>query len=198
MVSRSAYQRFWDDDGVSSLGLYVAPDEDVNSVISQLHQLAGEDQELQILSNRALRTDALEIFDRSFTITSVIRMLAMIVAFVGVLSALMALQLERSREIGTLRTIGFTSWQIWRMITAQTGLMGLISGLLSVPMGLALAAALVFVVNRRSFGWSMDLQIFPLVLTEAIALAVVASLLAGLYPAIKMARYSPAEALREE
>ena len=122
----------------------------------------------------------------------------MIVAFAGVLSALMALQLERSREIGALRAIGFTSWQTWRMITAQTGLMGLISGLLSVPMGLALAAALVFVVNRRSFGWSMDLQLFPLVLVEAIALAVVASLLAGIYPAIKMAMYSPAEALREE
>ena len=122
----------------------------------------------------------------------------MIVAFVGVLSALMALQLERSREIGALRAIGFTSWQTWRMITAQTGLMGLISGLLSVPMGLALAAALVFVVNRRSFGWSMDLQLFPLVLVEAIALAVVASLLAGIFPAIKMAMVSPAEALREE
>ena len=198
MVSRSAYQRFWDDDGVSSLGLYVAPGEDVNAVISQLYQLAGEDQELQIRSNRDLRKDSLEIFDRSFTITSVMRVLAMIVAFAGVLSALMALQLERSREIGALRAIGFTSWQTWRMITAQTGLMGLISGLLSVPMGLALAAALVFVVNRRSFGWSMDLQLFPLVLVEAIALAVVASLLAGVYPAIKMAMNSPAEALREE
>ena len=122
MVSRSAYRRFWDDDGVSSLGLYVAPGEDVNAVISRLHQLAGEDQELQIRSNRDLRKDSLEIFDRSFTITSVMRVLAMIVAFAGVLSALMALQLERSREIGALRAIGFTSWQTWRMITAQTGL----------------------------------------------------------------------------
>ena len=135
MVSRSAYQRFWDDDGVSSLGLYVAPDEDVNSVIRELRHLAVEDQELQMLSSRDLRRESLEIFDRSFTITSVMRVLAMIVAFVGVLSALMALQLERSREIGALRAIGFTSWQTWRMITAQTGLMGLISGLLSVPLG---------------------------------------------------------------
>jgi putative ABC transport system permease protein len=61
-----------------------------------------------------------------------------------------------------------------------------------------LAAGLVFVVNRRSFGWSMDLQIFPGILVEAVALAVVAALLAGVYPAIKMASSSPAEALREE
>jgi putative ABC transport system permease protein len=198
MVSRRAYQRFWDDEGVSSLGLYLAPGEDVNAVISQLHLLAGEDQELQIGSNRDLRNNSLEIFDRSFTIASIMRVLAMMVAFVGILSALMALQLERSREMGTLRAIGFTNWQVWRLITAQTGLIGLISGLLSVPMGLALAAALVFVVNRRSFGWSMDLELFPLVLFEAIALALVASILAGVYPAIKMAMCPPAEALREE
>jgi putative ABC transport system permease protein len=110
----------------------------------------------------------------------------------------MALQLERSREMGTLRAIGFTNWQVWRLISAQTGLMGLISGLLSVPMGLALAAALVFVVNRRSFGWSMELQLFPVVLLEGVVLAVAASLLAGVYPAIKMALGPPAEALREE
>jgi putative ABC transport system permease protein len=76
--------------------------------------------------------------------------------------------------------------------------MGLIAGLLSIPMGLALAAALIFVVNRRSFGWSMDLHIFPAILIEAVALAIVAALLAGVYPAVRMAMSSPAEALREE
>jgi putative ABC transport system permease protein len=198
MMSRNAYQRFWNDDGVSTVSLYAAPGQDVDALIKQLYQVAGNEQELRIRSNLDLREASLEIFDRSFTITSVMRVLAMIVAFVGVLSALMALQLERSRELGTLRAMGFTSGQIWRMITSQTGLMGLVAGLLSLPMGLALAAGLIFVINRRSFGWSMDLQIFPIVLMEAVALAVVAALLAGIYPAIRMAMSSPAEALREE
>jgi putative ABC transport system permease protein len=198
MMSRNAYQSFWNDDGISSVSLYIAPGQDVDALIERLYQVAGDEQELRIRSNLDLREASLEIFDRSFTITSVLRVLAMIVAFVGVLSALMALQLERSRELGTLRAMGFTPSQIWRMITSQTGLMGLIAGLLSLPMGLALAAGLIFVVNRRSFGWSMDMQIFPIVLIEAIALALVAALLAGIYPAIRMAMSSPAEALREE
>lgn len=198
MVSRNAYQRFWNDNGLSSVSLYAAPGQDVNALIERLYQAAGDEQELRIRSNRDLREASLEVFDRSFTITSVLRVLAMAVAFVGVLSALMALQLERSRELGTLRAIGFTPPQIWRMITSQTGLMGLVAGILSLPMGLALAAGLIFVVNRRSFGWSMDFQIFPLILMEAVALAVVAALLAGIYPAIRMSRSSPAEALREE
>jgi putative ABC transport system permease protein len=198
MMSRNAYRRFWNDDGISSVSLFAAPGENVDALVEQLYQVAGDEQELRIRSNLDLREASMEVFDRSFTITSVLRLLAMIVAFVGMLSALMALQLERSREFGALRAIGFTPGQIWRMITSQTGLMGLIAGLLSIPMGLALAAALIFVVNRRSFGWSMDLHIFPDILIEAGALAIVAALLAGVYPAVRMAMSSPAEALREE
>ncbi len=122
----------------------------------------------------------------------------MIVAFVGVLGALMSLQLERTKEMGTLRALGFTPYQIWGLITAQTGIIGLLSGIFALPVGLILAMGLVFVVNQRSFGWSMDMQVFPLVLVEAVVLSVGAALLAGVYPAIKMAASSPAEALREE
>ena len=198
MVSRDAYERFWSDDGISSLGLYIAPGNDVDRVIEQLYKVAGQDQDLRMRSNQELRKASLEVFDRSFTITSVIKVLAMIVAFVAVLGALMALQLERRRELGTLRAIGFTPAQIWRLVTSQTGLMGLMAGLLALPLGMALAVGLIFVVNRRSFGWSMDLQIVPSVLIEAVVLSIVAALLAGIYPAIKMARSTPAEALREE
>lgn len=198
MVSRNAYDEFWDDDGVSSISVYATPETDIDTLIGSLHQAAGGEQELQIRSNRDLREASLEVFDRSFAITSVMRVLAMIVAFVGVLSALMALQLERSRELGTLRALGFTPGQIWGLVTSQTGLMGLVAGLLSIPMGIVLAMGLIFVVNKRSFGWSMEMQIIPSVLIEALVLAVVASLLAGIYPAIKMAMSSAAEALREE
>jgi len=198
MVSRKAYERFWNDDGISSLGLDTASGNDVDRVIEQLYLAAGQDQDLRIRSNRDLRKASLEVFDRSFTITSVVKVLAMVVAFVGVLGALMALQLERRRELGTLRAIGFTPAQIWRLVTSQTVLIGLIAGLLALPLGMALAAGLIFVVNQRSFGWSMDLQIVPSVLIQAVALAIVAAFLAGIYPAIKMARSTPAEALREE
>lgn len=198
MVSRNAYQRFWNDDAISSLGLYVIPGEDMDRLIEGLYQAAGQDQDLRIRSNLELRRASLEVFDRTFTITEVIRVLAILVAFVGVLGALMALQLERRRELGTLRALGFTPTQIWRLVTFQTGLMGLMAGLLALPLGMVLAAGLVFVVNRRSFGWSMDLQLVPSVLIEAVALSVLAALLAGIYPAIKMAAATPAEALREE
>ena len=119
-------------------------------------------------------------------------------AFIGVLSALMALQLERARELGVLRANGLTPRQVWHLVTAQTGLMGLVAGLLALPVGLVMAVVMIYVINRRSFGWTLSMAVPPEVLAQAVLLAVAAAVLAGLYPAWKMARTSPAVALREE
>ncbi|MCH7653342.1 MAG: ABC transporter permease [Chloroflexi bacterium] len=198
MMSRNAYDLYWDDDGVSSIGLYASAGSDVDALVESLRGVAGEGQSVIIRSNASLREASLEVFDRSFAITSVLRVLAMIVAFVGVLSALMALQLERARELGVLRALGFTPGQVWGLVTTQTGLMGLLAGLFALPMGLVMAAGLVFVVNRRSFGWSLQMDVPAGILIEAVVLAVVAALVAGIYPGIRMARSSAADALRGE
>jgi len=87
---------------------------------------------------------------------------------------------------------------VWALVTAQSGLMGLLAGLLAVPGGLLLAWVLVYVVNRRSFGWTMPIDPSPRILLEGVALSVLAAVLAGLYPAWKMAAAVPAEALRDE
>ena len=97
-----------------------------------------------------------------------------------------------------LRATGLTPRQVWRLVTAQTGLMGLAAGLLSLPVGLVLAAVMIFVINRRSFGWSLHMAVDPAILGEALLLALAAALLAGLYPAWRMSRTPPAVALREE
>ena len=198
MMSRRTYEQFWHDRGVSSLGLWLSTDRDVTAMLASLRRLVGSVQEVEMRSNRSLRQASLEIFDRTFTITSVLHLLTTAVAFIGVLSALMALQLERERELGVLRATGFTPRQVWGLVTAQTGLMGLLAGLLALPVGLMLASVLVFVINRRSFGWTLELEIIPGLLVQAVLLAVLAALLAGMYPAFRMSRTSPALALREE
>ena len=110
----------------------------------------------------------------------------------------MALQLERTREFGTLRAIGLTPSQLWRLTLLETGLMGAMAGVLALPAGLALAAILVYVINRRSFGWTIQFAIAPDILVQALLIAILAALLAGLYPAWRLARISPADALRNE
>ncbi len=200
MMSRRTYNRFWNDRAVSSLGVYAAPGWDIDTLVESLRRLAANttEQALLIRSNRALRELSLEVFDRTFAITAVLRLLAIIVACTGVLSALMALQLERVRELGVLRATGLTPRQVWGLVTTQTGLMGLVAGLLAIPVGIVLALVLIFVINRRSFGWTLQMEIAPEMLIQAVLLALLSAIAAGLYPAWRMARTAPALALREE
>jgi putative ABC transport system permease protein len=198
LMSRATYLRDWNDPKLSGFSLDLAPGADPDRVVELLRKTIGSERALSIQSNRSLKKLSLEIFDRTFLITGVLRLLAGLVAFIGVLSSLMALQLERARELGVLRANGLTPGQVWQLVTSQTGLMGLAAGLLSIPVGLALAAIMIYVVNRRSFGWTIRMEVSPEVLLQALLLALAAALLAGLYPAYKMARTSPALALREE
>jgi putative ABC transport system permease protein len=198
LVPRSTYLRYFDDARVSGVALFAAPGQDVDALVARVRERAGDAQALDIRSNRALRETSLEVFDRTFTITHVLRLLAVGVAFIGVLSALMALQLERAREFAVLRATGLTPRQLWGLVSLQTGLLGVLAGLFALPLGVALAYVLVHVINQRSFGWTLQLLVDPGVLLQALGLALLAAALAGLYPAWKMSRANPAMALREE
>jgi putative ABC transport system permease protein len=198
LLDLTTYRRLWHDPGLSAVSVYAAPGVGRARLADQIRRLAAPYQEVSVRSNRDLRETSMRIFDRTFAITSVLRLLAGLVAFAGVLSALMALQLERARELGVLRANGMTPGQVWQLVTSQTGLMGLAAGLLAVPVGLVLAAIMIFVINRRSFGWTLEMQVAPEVLLQAVGLAVLAALVAGVYPAWRMARTRPAIALREE
>ncbi|MCC5858533.1 MAG: FtsX-like permease family protein [Ectothiorhodospiraceae bacterium] len=198
MMSRETYDRFWDDPVVNSLGLYAPPGTDGDALIQRLRSNAGELQPLRYRSNAELRRLSLQVFDQTFTITQVLRLLAMLVAVVGVLSALMALALERAREYAMMRATGFTPGQIQGLILGQNALVGGIAGLLALPLGLVLSAALILVINQRSFGWTMQVQVSGDVLVQAVALSLMAAVVSGLYPAWRMGRTPPGLALREE
>ena len=160
--------------------------------------LAGLDQPVTMQTNRAIRTLSLEIFDRTFTITKVLRLLAIGVAFVGILSALMALELERAKDYAVLRATGMTRGQLRKLILLQTSAMGIAAGLLAIPLGLAMGDLLIQVINLRSFGWTMPMHVTAATLLSGVLLAWVAAVIAGLYPALRAARAEPAQALREE
>ena len=110
----------------------------------------------------------------------------------------MALQVERTRELGTLRALGATPAMLRRLTLIETGLMGLAAGVLSIPAGLLLAVLLIEVINVRSFGWTMQLSIDPMILLQAVTLSLAAALLASLYPLRRLNRLSVAEAIRQE
>lgn len=198
-LSHSLYQRLWEDGGFSTIGVFLRPGVTTTEAIGKLHKLFGDASlSLRIRANRDIREQSLAVFDRTFAITQVLRLLAIGVAFVGVLSTLMALQLERTREQAILRAMGATRGQLSRLTILQTGIMGLYAGALSLPLGWLMSEVLIEVINRRSFGWSIASQLPFTAVAEALVLACVSALLAGLYPAWRMGQVPAALALREE
>ena len=197
-MNRSLYDRYFDNRAISGLALYADDNTEVDLLVNRLRVRAVGVQEVFIRSNKGLRKASIEIFDRTFTVTVVLRLLAVLVAFVGILSSLMALQLERAREHAVLRANGMTPGQLWNYIITQTGVMGVIAGVLSIPLGLLISYVLVYVINLRSFGWTLEFVVSPSLLIQAVSLAVGAALLAGIYPSWKMAKAHPADALRSE
>ena len=197
-IHLAAFRRLWHDREVTALGLFAGPGTEPRVLADRARAVLRPGETVRIQTTADLLAGSLEVFDRTFAVTGVLRLLAVIVAFVGILAALMAVALDREKELGVLRAIGLTPAGLGALVTVQTGLMGLIAGILALPLGALLAAVMVHEVNRRSFGWSMELRLEPSLLAQSLLLGMLAALLAGAYPAWKMARTSPAEALREE
>jgi putative ABC transport system permease protein len=197
-MSLDVYQRLWDDDQLNGLVLFLTPQADIDSITANLRTQLTDFPSIQVNPSGALRQDALVVFDRTFAITAAMQLVTTLVAFIGVLSSLLALQLEKAREIGILRALGLNLAEMRRLTLWETGLLGASAGLLALPAGYILAWILIFVINERSFGWTLQMQADPRPFIQAFLLSVGAALLAAVYPAWRLSRMQASEALRGE
>ncbi len=190
------YRQIWGDQSVTAFSVEVAEGTDVDALVSELQRELSPQQLLHIRSNSTLRAESLSVFDRTFLISSALHIITTNVAFVGVLSAMLSLQLEKQRQMGILKAIGLTVRQIWSLTLLETGLIGALSGLLALPLGYIIAQVLLGLINRRSFGWTLRMHFETEPFIDALLVAIAAALLAGLYPAWRASRRSAADAMR--
>jgi len=186
--------------GITAVALQAAPGTDVEAWVHELRTRAANaaEQDVLIRSNDELRNSSLQIFDRTFAITGVMRLLCLLVAFFGIYAAFATLQLERGAEIAVLRCLGARPREIGVVVLGQTALLGAVAGVLAVPTGALFGHVLASVINRVSFGWSLAQVSVPwTAVAEVVLLAVGAALLAGVQPAVRFARMRPADGLRE-
>ncbi|TCO83171.1 putative ABC transport system permease protein [Plasticicumulans lactativorans] len=198
LLDHAQLGHFWADTRIGSVGVFVAAGADPTAVRARLETAAAPLQAVKTQGNRDILALSLAVFERTFTITALLRALAVGVAFCGVLSSLLALQLERARDFAVLRALGLTPAELGRLVSLECGVLGLASGLLALPLGLGIGVLLIEVINRRAFGWTMPWAFDPAALLQTVLLALVAALLAGVYPSWRLAHSRPAAALREE
>jgi putative ABC transport system permease protein len=197
LMNRNTMLRYLPDPAPSNLAIYVAPEARLETVRAEIEQAAAGHR-VFIFSNRDLRGEALRIFDRTFAITYALEAVAVIIAVMGVAGALLALVIDRRRELGLLRFLGAASGQVRKLIMVEAGLLGLLATLAGVALGFALSLILIFVINKQSFGWTIRFHWPVAVLLGALMVVYVATVLAGLYPASVAVRLNPIEVVHEE
>ena len=152
---------------------------------------------VDMYSGKGLRSAVLRIFDETFAVTTVLLLIALVIAALGIATTLTVMVLERSPQLNTLFAVGASFRQIRTMIFWEAGFMVVIGELAGVICGFILSYLLVYVINRQSFGWTFLYGVDWGSLGLSIPLIIITALAAAL-PAVKMVfRQPPATLLRE-
>jgi putative ABC transport system permease protein len=197
VLDRGTLLKYLPDPAPSNLAIYLSPGAAPESVRAGIEQAAAG-RSVRISDNRSLREQAISVFDRTFLVTYALEVVSVLVAVIGIAGALLALVVDRRREFALLRFLGASTAQIRKWILVEAGLIGLLASLAGFVLGVALSLILVYVVNKQSFGWTIQFHWPVAVLTGALAVIYLATLAAGLYPARIATRLDPIEAIHEE
>jgi putative ABC transport system permease protein len=182
---------------VQSLALYLEPGREADRVVDEL-RTRFRDRPLVIRENRRLREEIFAIFDQTFAVTRILQVMSLVTAVSGITLGLVVLARERAAELALCRSLGATRPQLFRVFVGQGLGMGVLALALGLLGGVALAAILVFVINRAYFGWTIQLAWPWAAVGRQVAIILGAALLASLYPAVVASRVPAADLSREE
>ena len=169
----------------------------VDDVIAEIMTAYGDEYQLVVESNAALKERALGLMDQAFVMFDVLGIIAVLVAALGIVNTLSMSVVERTREIGMLRSVGMTRAQVVRMVLAEAGLLGLIGGLLGLGVGVVLAWVLLAAMGAMS-GYALDFVLPTRTLWWSLGVALLVSQLAALVPAVRAARTPVLQAIQVE
>ncbi|GAC1670542.1 MAG: hypothetical protein PVS2B2_01170 [Candidatus Acidiferrum sp.] len=197
LTDRETLLKYLPDPAPSNLAVFVAPGADPEAIRQEILRVTT-DYRILIFSDREIRGEAIRIFDRTFAITYALEAVAVVVAVMGIAGALLALVIDRRRELGLLRFLGASTGQIRKLILVEAGLLGLLANVAGFALGALLSLILVFVINKQSFGWTIRFHWPIAVLLGALTVVYAATVLAGFYPARVAERLNPIEVVLEE
>ena len=197
ITDRATLLKYLPDPAPTNLAVYLTADSDPDTARRAI-EAATANRRLFMATNQRLRREALKVFDRTFAITYALEAVAVLVAILGMAGALLALVIDRRRELSVLRFLGASAQQIRRLILCESGLLGLLSNVLGVFVGALLSLIFIFVINKQSFGWTIQFHWPAAMVIAALSLVYIAAILAGIYPASVAAKLNSIEVIHEE
>ena len=197
ILDRTTFLKYFNENQINSFVIYLSDKSRLNEVRKEVLNILNEHR-LIIRSNTELKKQVLEVFDKTFAITYSLEIIAILVAVLGLFNTLVSLILERKREIGILRFIGAFIQQVKHMVLIEAGILGLIGSAMGLIAGVIVSYILIFVINKQSFGWTIQIHFPYSFIALLVAFSWGVSILAGLYPARIAQQLNPKEALRVE
>ena len=192
------FRQLWGKTEATVFAVYLKAGQALPVVRREIEQVLKNDMPIVTISNGELKTEILHIFDRTFRVTYVLELIALSVAVLGIINTLMTAITERRRELATLRALGVGRSQIQGLIFWESCYVAGLGAGLGILVGLALSVLLIKVINKQSFGWTIQFTLPWETLGMALLVAFLAALLGAWGPA-RWASHQPiAEDLRYE
>ncbi len=193
IVTEALFHRLFPEVTALRFGLRAAP-ADVPALRAALRDGAGVPDSAMI-DQAAIKALSLSVFERTFTVTTALNILTLAVAGFAILMSLLTLAAMRLPQLAPVWALGLTRRHLAGLDLARALLLAALTGAVALPLGLALAWALLAVVNVEAFGWSLPMYLFPRDYLRLGALALLAAAAAALWPAWRLARIPPARLL---
>ncbi|MEE5085244.1 FtsX-like permease family protein [Pseudomonas alliivorans] len=168
---------------------------DVAQLINALRERFALD-DTHIIDQIQLKRWSSQVFERTFAATAALNSLTLGVAGVALFISLLTQSQSRLGQLAPLWAMGVTRRRLMLLNLGQTWMLAVLTLLLALPLGLAMAWCLNAVINVQAFGWRLPLRVFPLQLLQLMLLAMVATLLASAWPLFKLHRSRPSDLLR--
>ena len=198
VMDRQLYIETFGDDSINTIVVFLKPGVTTDQARRMLERDFGPKYNAFVVTNAEVKGEVMRIFDQTFTITYALLGVAIVVAVMGIVNTLAALILERSRELALLRITGLSARELTTMIVLESTLLGVASTAAGLVMGYALSWILIYVINKQSFGWTIDFYTPAGLIAASLAVTLLSSALAGLAPARLARRIDIASAVKSE
>jgi putative ABC transport system permease protein len=198
VMARPTYERWWDDRRANRFHVFLAPGTSIEGLRAAVAAGPGHDQGLKVLTQRELYAYHQDAVRRAFRFTRALEVLPLLVAGLGLAEALLAVTLDRRRELALLRATGATRRQLATAVVAEAAGVGVVGWVGGIAMGCVLSFLWVRANFAVQLGWDVDFHFAFASVPIAFLAALAASIPAGLLPAWRVARMPIVEALRAE
>ena len=193
IVNDAIFAKVFPDVSALRFGLRLDPAQ-VPALRTFLHQQAGV-PEAAMVDQASIKALSLSVFERTFTVTTALNILTLAVAGFAMLMSLLTLAAMRLPQVAPVWALGLPRFRLAALDMVRAVVLAALTGALALPLGLALAWALLAVVNVEAFGWRLPMYLFPLEYLRLGGLALLAAALAALWPAWRLSRMPPAQLL---